>query len=93
MDEISASATESTYTQIRVGMPVGLFSRFCLKANGFAGNKLLGIICDVLIQQFRKLTVNLRQIEVLLSAACTLRRESFKIYICLTLDKLNKHIT
>jgi hypothetical protein len=35
-------ATEVTYTEIHVCMPVGRFSRFCVKANGSDDNKLLG---------------------------------------------------
>jgi hypothetical protein len=71
-------ATEFTYTEIDVCMPVGRFSRLCFKANGFADSKLLGIICDVPIKQHRKLTANLRQIVALPSAACTLRGESVR---------------
>ena len=71
-------ATQFTYTEIYIYMPVGHFSRFCLKANGSADNRLLGIICDVLIQQCRNLIVNLRWVEALPSAACVLRRESVR---------------
>jgi hypothetical protein len=53
-------ATEETYTEIDVCMRVGRFSRFCVKANGSVDDRLLGIICDVLIQQFRNLIFNLR---------------------------------